>query len=94
VALPRDRRGLARFARSVSCGSRHAAVVTGDGAVFAWGWGARGQLGQGGDDRASRFAPTRVRIPGGGEATDVACGWWHTCVEARAVKGDGGDGAG
>jgi alpha-tubulin suppressor-like RCC1 family protein len=94
VALPRDRRGLARVARSVSCGSRHAAVVTGDGAVFAWGWGARGQLGQGGDDRASRFAPTRVRIPGGGEATDVACGWWHTCVEARAVKGDGGDGAG
>ena len=38
------------------------------------GVGARRAARPRGDDRASRSAPTRVRIRGG-EATDVACGW-------------------
>jgi len=49
--------------RAVACGADHAlAVLAGEGALWAWGGNARGQLGLG--DRASRFVPCRVSLDG------------------------------
>ena len=63
-----------RPAASVSCGSRHNAVVTADGALVTWGWAAYGQCGAsaGGDG----LRPAEVPLPGdgGAECVSAACG--------------------
>ena len=43
---------------SVSAGAEHSAAVTAAGAVFAWGWGRYGCLGDGA--REDRWAPVKV----------------------------------
>ena len=46
---------------TVACGDGHTLVVTRDGAVWAWGFGSEGQLGQ--DDFTSHLRPRRVGAP-------------------------------
>ncbi len=53
-------------ARRVVAGGNHALALLSDGAVYAWGRNANGQLGL--NDQATRTAPTRVALP----ATAVA----------------------
>ena len=46
---------------SVSCGAEHSVGLSEQGALYAWGWGAYGNLGDGA--RADRWTPARVRAP-------------------------------
>ena len=46
---------------SVSCGAEHSVGLSEQGALYAWGWGAYGNLG--GGERADYWAPARVRTP-------------------------------
>ncbi|XP_023763790.1 ultraviolet-B receptor UVR8 isoform X1 [Lactuca sativa] len=69
-------------ARVVSCGARHSAVVT-DGKVFCWGWNKYGQLGVG--DVIDRNIPSEVGLQEGCVPRVVACGWWHTLLQAQSV---------
>ncbi|EGB01858.1 hypothetical protein AURANDRAFT_69426, partial [Aureococcus anophagefferens] len=77
-----------RPAAAVSCGSRHNAVVTADGALVTWGWAAYGQCGAsaGGDG----LRPAEVPLPGDGGAECVlaACGYRHTLCATRHASGD------
>ena len=77
-----------RPAASVSCGSRHNAVVTADGALVTWGWAAYGQCGAsaGGDG----LRPAEVPLPGdgGAECVSAACGYRHTLCATRHASGD------
>lgn len=62
---------------AVACGSRHTLALSVAGAVYAWGSGAFGALGLGGDVRDERPLPMLVpamRSP----ATQVACGTHHS----------------
>ncbi|NWX12909.1 RCCD1 protein, partial [Aegotheles bennettii] len=65
---------------TVSCGSRHTAVVTRGGELYTWGWGKYGQLGHG--DNASSDRPHRVEhlVAEGLWAEEVVCGPWTTYV--------------
>ncbi|MFI5308508.1 MAG: RCC1 domain-containing protein, partial [Polyangiales bacterium] len=71
----------------VAAGQNHACAVTAQGAVYCWGAGGAGQLGDGGN--ADRYAPSQVLGIGGsgtlGNAVQVACGAAHCC----ALEGDG-----
>ncbi|KAK7232018.1 guanyl-nucleotide exchange factor [Aureococcus anophagefferens] len=77
-----------RPASALSCGSRHNAVVTADGALVTWGWAAYGQCGAsaGGDG----LRPAEVPLPGDGGAECVlaACGYRHTLCATRHASGD------
>ncbi|NWW76548.1 RCCD1 protein, partial [Climacteris rufus] len=65
---------------TVSCGSRHTAVVTRGGELYTWGWGKYGQLGHG--DRTSSDQARRVEhlVAEGLRAEEVVCGPWTTYV--------------
>jgi alpha-tubulin suppressor-like RCC1 family protein len=58
----------------VSAGFHHNLALRDDGSVWAWGWNAYGQLGDG--TTTDRLAPTRV--PGASGAPSVAAGGVHT----------------
>ena len=45
----------------VAAGSRHTLVLTDDGRVFAWGYGAFGEIGVG--DKVIKFTPQRILLP-------------------------------
>ncbi|XP_069078749.1 RCC1 domain-containing protein 1 isoform X1 [Pleurodeles waltl] len=64
----------------VSCGSRHTAVVTREGHLYTWGWGAYGQLGHG--DTNSLDHPRIVECFSQKQmcVKDVVCGLWNTFV--------------
>jgi alpha-tubulin suppressor-like RCC1 family protein len=62
--------------KAISAGERHSCAVLLDGSVYCWGANADGQIGDG--DPSSRSSP--VRVPGVGQATDVAAGSVATCA--------------
>lgn len=64
----------------VSCGTRHTAVVTREGHLYTWGWGAYGQLGHG--DTDSLDQPKLVECFSQKElcVKNVMCGLWNTFV--------------
>ncbi|XP_020881323.1 ultraviolet-B receptor UVR8 isoform X1 [Arabidopsis lyrata subsp. lyrata] len=68
-----------KYAKAVSCGARHSAVLAEDGQLLCWGWNKYGQLGLG--DTNDRSIPTQVQLDGC-RLRKVACGWWHTLLLA------------
>ncbi|GLC44604.1 hypothetical protein PLESTB_001324500 [Pleodorina starrii] len=64
--------------RSVACGSEHSLAATESGAVFAWGWGRYGNLGDG--ESQDRYLPTRVVGLEGVRVVSAECGWRHSAV--------------
>lgn len=78
--------------QNLSCGSRHAALVTRHGEVFSWGEGAGGRLGHGIGGGVSQ--PKIIDALSGMHVELAACGEYHTCVVT--LSGDlytWGDGA-
>jgi len=79
--------GYLTSVRAVAAGAQHSVALLADGSVYAWGYNAKGQLGD--NTNTPRGTPTRVVGPGGtGYLTDivaVAAGFEHTL----AVKSDG-----
>ncbi|KAG6472677.1 PH, RCC1 and FYVE domains-containing protein 1-like [Zingiber officinale] len=76
----------------IACGVRHAALVTRQGEIFAWGEQSGGQLGHGIDRYVSR--PRLVESLALWNMDYIACGEYHTC--AISTSGDlftWGDGA-
>ncbi|XP_068709475.1 RCC1 domain-containing protein 1-like [Montipora foliosa] len=65
---------------TVSCGTRHTAVVAGDGSVWTWGWGNYGQLGH--DDSKDKNSPCEVGALSSlkHKPKTVCCGDWSTFV--------------
>ncbi|CAJ1939870.1 unnamed protein product [Sphenostylis stenocarpa] len=77
---------------SISCGYRHAVLVTKQGEIFSWGEESGGRLGHGVE--MDVFHPKLVDTFGGMNIELVACGEYHTC--AVTYSGDlytWGDGA-
>ena len=72
--------------RMVACGSYHTVAVTEEGAVWSWGRGNGGRLGQ--NDDHNRLAPARVGQErfGGAKIVTADCGYGHSA----AVSEDGG----
>ncbi|KAJ8687906.1 hypothetical protein QAD02_023701, partial [Eretmocerus hayati] len=66
-----------------AAGQHHSAALTADGRLFTWGWGVRGQLGQG-NTEAKRF-PCLVRSLLGQTLRHVSAGYAHTL----ALSADG-----
>jgi alpha-tubulin suppressor-like RCC1 family protein len=66
---------------SVSAFDSFSLAVKADGSLWAWGWGAMGQLGQG--DKSGSVVPKRVGT--GNDWTAMAAGYGHTL----AAKADG-----
>lgn len=44
--------------RDLSCGAEHSMALAGNGAVYCWGWGSYGNLGDG--QREDRYSPVKV----------------------------------
>ena len=78
----------------VSAGYAFTLALASDGSVWAWGWNAYGQLGNG--SAASSTTPTPVQMPVGVVFTAVSAGWFHTLALAPNGKvwawGDNGYG--
>ena len=73
----------------IACGSWHSAAITSKGALYCWGCGEAGQLGNGKDslpDEKSQCLPRLVRHLLGTECQFVSCGIQHTMaiIKARA----------
>ena len=62
----------------IACGEHHTALRKADGRVFTWGRGAFGRLGHG--DEADVNTPREVEALSGLEASQIACGVYHTLV--------------
>ncbi|KOM31441.1 hypothetical protein LR48_Vigan01g099600, partial [Vigna angularis] len=78
--------------QSISCGYRHAVLVTKQGEIFSWGEESGGRLGHGVEMDVHH--PKLVEALGGLNIELVACGEYHTC--AVTYSGDlytWGDGA-
>ena len=71
---------------AVAAGCHHNLALTASGHVLAWGFGERGQLGNGGT--ASSNLPVRVQMPAGLVVTAVAAGpqAFHTLAIVRKAK--------
>ena len=69
---------------SISCGSRHAVLVTKQGEVFSWGEESGGRLGHGVDADVSH--PKLVDSLSGMNIEIASCGEYHTC--AVTMSGD------
>ena len=65
--------------RKISAGLRHAGCVDGEGNVFVWGAGTKGQLGNG--KITKQLEPTKISSIS--QATDVHCGQYFTLVETE-----------
>jgi hypothetical protein len=74
----------------VSCGFRHTLIRTISGKVLAWGWGERGQIGQGNDWSSSVPIPVKLPSP----AINVQCGFRssYALLENRKLVVWGSDG--
>lgn len=68
----------------ISCGSKHAVLVTKQGEAFSWGEGSGGRLGHGVE--ADIPNPKSISALSGLNIESVACGEYHTC--AVTVSGD------
>ena len=79
--------GAATDVVSVSAGDYHTCAVTSDGAVFCWGSGSYGRLGDG--SATNRSTPVQVKGVGGegflSDVVSVSAGGIHSC----AVTSDG-----
>ena len=79
---------------AIAAGGEHNLAVTSTGAVLAWGYGASGQLGNGGTGSSS--TPVGVTLPTGTTVTAVAAGALHslalTSTGAVLAWGDNGEG--
>lgn len=64
---------------SVSSGGAHVCAVDDAGHVRCWGYGGRGQLGEG---AATGYSPTPVFVKGASGAVQVTAGGEHTCALA------------
>lgn len=71
-------------ALKISCGSKHAVLVTKQGHMFSWGEGSGGKLGHGVEADVS--TPKLVNALSGLNIESVACGEYHTC--AITMSGD------
>ena len=68
---------------AVSAGLRHSLAITGDGKVWSWGSGKRGQLGRTpahGSLAESSDKPEMVDMPDGVRCTKVAAGAYHSAA--------------
>ncbi|CAN6341219.1 unnamed protein product [Urochloa humidicola] len=70
--------------QQIACGSRHIALTTRQGEVFAWGEELGGRLGHGTDANISR--PKLVEALAVSNVEYIACGEFHTC--AVTASGD------
>jgi len=70
--------------QNISCGGRHAALVTKHGEVFSWGEESGGQLGHGVDCNVSH--PQLVEALVASNIEFVSCGQYHLC--AVTLSGD------
>jgi alpha-tubulin suppressor-like RCC1 family protein len=81
-SVPVEVEGLGAGAVRVACGRSHSCALTGDGAVWCFGWNNDGQIGPAGGDQSAVPVP----LPDfGSPAVDVGAAWNHTC----AVLADG-----
>ena len=65
-----------RHVKQISNGTDHVVFVTGDGCVYSFGVGTRGQLGHG--DLAQRECPSLIEALAGIKITSISCGNWHS----------------
>ena len=77
-ALATDVVGLARVT-SIALGGHDACAIDGDGAVFCWGLGSKGEHGDG--SHATHSTPVRVRAID--SAVAIAVGVEHACAKLR-----------
>jgi len=75
VTMPTELKTISDVNRICS-GRYHCAAITSAGSLFMWGWGERGQLGQG--DNSNQYVPTLVNELKDHVITDVSCGDGHT----------------
>jgi alpha-tubulin suppressor-like RCC1 family protein len=61
---------------TAAAGPGHSLAVTSAGAVFAWGYNAHGELGNG--KTTNSTVPVKVKLPGGKKVTAVAAGQIHS----------------
>ncbi|KAB2001996.1 hypothetical protein ES319_D11G035200v1 [Gossypium barbadense] len=71
-------------AHNISCGYKHAVLVTKQGQIFSWGEGRGGRLGHGVEADVSQ--PRLIGALNGSAIGLVACGEFHTC--AVTLSGD------
>ncbi|XVF09098.1 hypothetical protein REPUB_Repub07fG0061900 [Reevesia pubescens] len=65
-------------AHNISCGNKHAVLVTKQGQIFSWGEGSGGRLGHGVEADVSQ--PMLIGALSGSTIGLVACGEFHTCA--------------
>ena len=72
----------------------HSIALTADGAVWSWGWGARGELGHG--DMQHQLLPKKVEALAGQRAVAVTAAGYHSIALTAdgAVRSWGGGGSG
>jgi len=68
----------------IAVGFEHVAVVTDHGDVWCWGWGARGQLGNG--LCKDVYEPIKSKLPKGMMVIDISCGFEHTAAVGARGK--------
>jgi alpha-tubulin suppressor-like RCC1 family protein len=61
---------------AVAAGSLHSLALTSTGSVFAWGYNADGELGDGGT--ANTDVPVKVDLPAGTKVTAIAAGGYYS----------------
>jgi hypothetical protein len=81
-------------ATAIAAGHYFSLAVTSTGAVYSWGDGSDGQLGDGADD--SSDTPVQVELPAGADVTAIAGGSGHALALTASgtvyAWGDGSDG--
>ncbi|KAJ3695612.1 hypothetical protein LUZ60_000989 [Juncus effusus] len=85
LSLPRQLESTSVYdVHAISCGARHAVLVTKQGEVYSWGEEFGGRLGHGTDSNVSH--PKLVSVLSGLNVERVACGEFHSC--AVTLSGD------
>ncbi|XP_019528473.3 E3 ISG15--protein ligase HERC5 [Aedes albopictus] len=65
--------------RKIAVGLEHCLLLTGNGDVYSWGCGLRGQLGNG-EITPHQERPQLVEALAGVKIVDIAAGGWHSAV--------------